>query len=42
VVMCEVMVDQVDRAWWARNRVQLEGRFGQRELVVRATPADRL
>jgi hypothetical protein len=38
----DVMVDRLDRAWWARYRIQLEGRFGQRELMVRATPADRL
>jgi len=42
VVMCEVMVDQVDRAWWARYRAQLEARFGQRELMMRATPVERL
>ena len=42
VVMCEVMVEQVDRPWWARYRAQLETRFGQSELMVRATPTDRL
>ena len=42
VVMCEVMVEQVDRAWWSRYRAQLEARFGQQELLVRATPAERL
>ena len=42
VVMCEVMVDRVDRGWWARYRARLEALFGQRELMVRATPAERL
>jgi len=42
VVMCEVMVSGLDRAWWADYRRALETRFGQEELVVRATPLERL
>ena len=42
VVMCEVMVDPLERAWWVEYRKTLEGRFGQRELVVRALPAERI
>jgi hypothetical protein len=40
VVMCEVMVDPLERTWWSAYRKTLEQRFGQRELVVRALPAD--
>jgi hypothetical protein len=32
----EVMVDQLDRAWWKEFRADLEVRFAQEELVVRA------
>ena len=42
VVMCEVMVDAVDRGWWAQYRKMLETRCGQRELIVRAIPLERL
>ena len=42
VVMCEVMVNELDRAWWSAYRKTLEERFGQRELVVRASPLERL
>ena len=42
VVMCEVMVDPLERAWWADYRKTLERRFGQHELVVRALPAESL
>ncbi|MGZ8198971.1 MAG: hypothetical protein ACXWVP_11490 [Burkholderiales bacterium] len=42
VVMCEVMVELLDRQWWSSYRSGLEARFGQRELVVRAFPLERL
>ena len=42
IVMCEVMVDALDRPWWAEYRQKLEKRFGQDELVIRATEAERL
>ena len=42
VVMCEVMVEALDRGWWAQYRTRLEARFGQRELIVRAMPLERL
>src|SRR5687768_7380249 len=42
IVMCEVMVDTLDRAWWHGYRGTLEQRFGQRELVVRALQLERL
>jgi hypothetical protein len=42
IVMCEVMVETIDRAWWKAYRAGLEGRFGQREIVVRAMRFERL
>ena len=42
IVMCEVMVEALDRDWWAAYRKTLEERFGQRELIARAVPLERL
>lgn len=42
VVMCEVMVDPLKRAWWADYRKKLERRFGQQELMMRALQTERL
>ena len=42
IVMCEVMVETVDREWWADYRRTLEQRFGQRELIARFTRMERL
>ena len=42
VVVYEVMVDDLDRAWWAAFRAELEIRFAQQELVVRAQRFERL
>ena len=42
VVMCEVMVDPLDRGWWAEYRKKLEKRFGQQELMMRALKTERL
>ena len=42
IVVCEVMVESVDRAWWAEYRRTLERRFGQRELIARALQLERL
>ncbi|WOC78565.1 hypothetical protein RTE98_19475 [Stutzerimonas frequens] len=35
-VVYEVMVDELDRDWWAQYRADLERRFRQKSLVVRA------
>ena len=40
--MCEVMVESLERAWWAEYRSTLERRFEQRELVVRAFEIEHL
>lgn len=42
IVVYEVMVESLDREWWAVYRKQLEVRFGQEELVVRAYEMERL
>jgi hypothetical protein len=42
VIICEVMVEDLDRAWWARYRRTLESRFGQEELVARAIRVEML
>lgn len=36
IVILEVMTDTLDRAWWARFRKELERRFRQESLIVRA------
>ncbi len=42
VVVYEVMVERLERAWWADLRGRLEARFAQEELVVRAHEIRRL
>jgi hypothetical protein len=42
IVVYEVMVDDLDRAWWREFRRTLERRFAQDELVVRAEVVERL
>lgn len=42
VVIYEVMTPALDRAQWAAYRAQLEARFRQAELVVRASEIERL
>ena len=42
VVMVEVMVETLDRAWWQSYRRDLETRFRQQELLVRALACERL
>ena len=36
VVVIEVMVEEIDPDWWAQLRAELEAKFAQRELLVRA------
>ena len=42
VVVYEVMTETLDTAWWARYRRELEKRFAQDEVVVRAMEMRRL
>jgi hypothetical protein len=36
IVIFEVMTDDLDREWWTRFRKELEGRFRQESVIVRA------
>ncbi|HEX2187801.1 MAG TPA: hypothetical protein VHG51_02825 [Longimicrobiaceae bacterium] len=42
VVILEVMAGALDRAWWVGYREELERRFRQDEVVVRAMGMERL
>jgi hypothetical protein len=42
IVVYEVMVEHLDPEWWARYRRELETRFAQDEMVVRAQEVRRL
>ncbi|HEV2761494.1 MAG TPA: hypothetical protein VGV38_00770 [Pyrinomonadaceae bacterium] len=42
IVIFEVMAEKLDRAWWVGFRRELERRFAQDEVVVRATATERL
>jgi hypothetical protein len=42
IVVVEVMVEHVDRAWWGDLRRRLEDAFRQDEIVIRAHRVDRL
>ena len=42
IVVYEVMADALDRAWWRAFRAELERRFAQDEIVVRAHAIERL
>lgn len=42
VSIIEVMDDDLDRAWWRSYRRELETRFRQEEIIVRATETERL
>lgn len=37
IVVYEVMVEEIDRDWWARYRETLEREFRQKSVVLRAT-----
>ena len=40
IVVFEVMAADLDRDWWRRYRADLERRFRQDSLVIRAQPID--
>ena len=42
VILFEVMVDQLERHWWANYRETLESRFRQELIVVRAQEMETL
>ncbi len=42
LVLFEVMVEELDSRWWAKWRREVERRFGQEELLIRALESTRL
>jgi hypothetical protein len=42
VVIFEVMAEELDRAWWRDYRGELERRFRQEKIVVRASEFEEL
>jgi hypothetical protein len=42
IVVVEVTTDDIDRSWWSSYRRELEARFRQEEILIRATPIERL
>jgi hypothetical protein len=42
VILIEVMVDAVDRAWWSAYRRALEQTFRQEEILLWAIACDRI
>jgi hypothetical protein len=42
IVIVEVMVEDLDRGWWADYRSRLEVAFAQDEILIRVTPVQRL
>lgn len=42
IVIAEVMTDRLHRSFWSTYRKELEARFGQDELVIRASEIERL
>ncbi len=42
VVIFEVMVDRLERDWWAAYRRQLETDFKQEKILIRATQVEEL
>ena len=42
VVVYEVMVEEIERDWWAETRRRLEETFAQQEIVIRAHAIERL
>jgi hypothetical protein len=42
IIIFEVMAGELEREWWAAYRVELEARFQQEKLIVRATAIEQL
>ena len=42
IVVLEVMAETLDREWWRDYRGELERRFRQDEVVIRASEVERL
>jgi hypothetical protein len=42
VIIFEVMAEQLDREWWKEYREELEKRFRQERIIIRATQVEQL
>ena len=42
IVIFEVMADELDRGWWSAYRAELERRFRQDVIVIRAQTIEQL
>lgn len=42
IVTVEVMVDAFDAGWWFGYRRALEAAFGEKEIVIRAIPMEKI
>jgi hypothetical protein len=42
IVIYEIMAEELDREWWQRYRMELEERFAQKALIIRATHFEQL
>ena len=42
IVVFEVMAGELETGWWAEYRALLERRFGQEEILIRASQVERL
>ena len=42
IVLVEVVAETLERGWWAQYRRRLETAFGQDEVLIRASAAERL
>lgn len=42
LLLFEVMVQEVDRAWWRQYRRDLEARFEQQEILIRSFAIEKL
>lgn len=42
IIIFEVMTGELEREWWTTYRAELEGRFRQEKMIVRATRVEQL
>jgi hypothetical protein len=42
IIIFEVMTGELERDWWTTYRAQLEERFQQEKMIVRAMPIEQL
>ncbi len=42
IIIYEVMAEELERDWWAQYRAELERRFLQKELIIRAIRIEQL